>query len=270
MSNPGFGSQIPPGADWIARAFADMRREMNELRARVVVRDDNGNVSVTGPSIIVTGGSIVIKDASGNVIDTLDADGLTVAGGSVLINNGNLVVTGTGLAESGDFVTGASGWALKPNGGAEFNDLTLRGGIIGNDALNNPVSVKVGHADATNFSLNTTSFTEKKRTTITVPTGFTQALVFGTSQIAALNTTGTSDYFYLCTRINGPSGGYSSATLTTPGVWGDQSASNAALLTGLTGGGTFYVSACSWTNSAAWSADSTNTLNVDAIALFLR
>jgi hypothetical protein len=266
MAIPTLGSQVSGGGeDWIARAFADLRRELTELRAARTLEA----ATIGAGGITVRGGQIVIQDVAGNVLDTLDANGLTVSGGSVTINNGNLVVTGTGLAESGNFVAGTSGWALRPDGNAEFNDLTLRGGIIGNDALTNPTYPAAQHADATNFALPLV-LAEKVRTTFTVPSGFTKALVFAATQMNAVNTTANPDYCFLSTSINGSSPAWSAGTLTAAGAFVGISSPAAALLTSLTGGSTFYVAALASSQTAIWPANANNTVNVDATVTFWR
>lgn len=101
---------------------------------------------------------------------------------------------GTGGIDSDNFVAGATGYSFKSDGNAEFNDLTLRGGIIGNDALTNPVVPAVYKLVASNFGL-TTSFVEKDGVDITVPAGFTRLAIglFGRMYSLNPNTTGGGD-----------------------------------------------------------------------------
>jgi hypothetical protein len=264
MAIPTLGSQVSGGGeDWIAREIADLRRELTELRAARTLEA----ATIEAGGLTVRGGQIVIQDVAGNVLDTLDANGLTVSGGSVTINNGNLVVTGTGLAESGNFVAGTTGWALRPNGNAEFNNVTIRGGILDNDMLTNPIVPQAFHVEADSFALSTT-LTTKLTKTITVPSGYTQALVYATAQMNAVNTTASPDYCFLSVTLPTGAIGWSSGTLTQVGAFQSQSASAGTSLSSLSG--SFNINAKASSQTASWSADAANTMNIDGIVLFFR
>src|ERR1019366_6700303 len=78
---------------------------------------------------------------------------------------------------------GTQGWALGgPNAAAVFNEILLRGGIIGNDALTNPVTalVKNGFSSGISFGMSAVSLHSE---TVTVPAGFTQAHVLAVCPI---------------------------------------------------------------------------------------
>ena len=153
MTAPRLGMGMPPDDSWIPRRLDDLQRQLNELRAARTLE-----------------------------AATIGKGGLTVAGGTLTVEGGKLVVDGAGIAESGNYVPGSAGWALQPNGNAEFNDLTLRGGIIGNDALTAPVVPNSFFTDDTGLSLTTSSRTYAS-TAIAVPAGYSRAVVI--AQVAA-------------------------------------------------------------------------------------
>jgi hypothetical protein len=175
---------------------------------------------------------------------------------------------GSGGIDSDNFVAGTSGYSFKSNGNAEFNDLTLRGGIIGNDALTDPVS---GDIDAggstTNFAVSTTS-SAKHSSTIPVPAGFTQALVMCSASVTANNNTASFDYMTVQAAVNGVGGGSISIPVN-PGEFNGTTVTRTSLLTGLSGG-TISVQAFAGTTVGNWAAHSSNIANVNALAIFTR
>lgn len=146
--------------------------------------------------------------------------------------------------------------------------LNLPAGIIGNDALTSPISPQTAHADVANFSLATGANVEKVRATVTVPDGYTRALVMASASLASKNTTTATDSMYVDCRVNGSVSGWSSQTSVSAGESGFVINVSTALLTGL--GSSFYVAANASTGLAAWAASTTSAINVDAIVLFLR
>lgn len=100
---------------------------------------------------------------------------------------------GVGGLDSNNYVPGVSGFQLAET--PEFNSIKLRGGIVGNDALANPVDGKVGNIGAGGFALTASVFVELAGQNITVPAGFTQALVTAGASVFSYNpnTTGGSN-----------------------------------------------------------------------------
>ena len=90
---------------------------------------------------------------------------------------------GSGGLKSADFdgdlesgTAGTAGWGLSgATGDAIFNDIVLRGGIIGDDALTSPV--KPIAVNASNYSAGTPSSPTPWVTDVVVPAGFTTASV---------------------------------------------------------------------------------------------
>lgn len=146
--------------------------------------------------------------------------------------------------------------------------LNLPAGIIGNDALVSPLYPKTAHVDLQGFALATGSNAEKLRATVSVPAGYTQALVMATAAISSRNTTAQTDSLYVDCRINGAVSGWSSQSSTPAGGVAFAANTGTALLTGL--GSTFYIAANASSGFAAWPSDINATLNIDAIIVFLR
>ena len=89
---------------------------------------------------------------------------------------------------------GTKGWQLSTDAAA-FGDLYLRGGIIGNDALTNPLEKKRIRNSATNYAVPSGSFTQVCSVNATVPDGFTgvMAIANGYNFVRNTNTTGGSN-----------------------------------------------------------------------------
>ena len=177
---------------------------------------------------------------------------------------------GDGGIDSDNFEAGVSGYSFKSDGNAEFNDLTLRGGIIGNDALANPVKADYVYTDASGFGVDTVGTTPKMSLTLTTPAGFTTAVVYVTSRVYAINDTAGVDYLFSRTRIDGtygdsvpyPATGSNGSTVSLdPSSW---------KVTGLTGGSTFVIDVQAWTAFANWSANASNRGNLNGIVTWYR
>lgn len=221
MAQP--GGFNPKGEDWIAREFAEMRRELRELKA-------------ANPFA-----AMGIKPMP---------DGLVVEGYETV--NGPLEVNG-----ESEF-----------NGSLSINGpLHLQPGSIENDALTSPISVGRASEATTGFAVTVADQT-LSTTTIPIPAGYTQALVFVVCNVGALNPTANDDFLYSKAVINGVGSrevfGYvannnGSVAVTT---------AKSDLLTELSGG----VITCAVTVSAgaAWTAKSANRAYVEAQAIFLR
>ena len=166
---------------------------------------------------------------------------------------------------------------LEVNGDSVFNgDLSINGplflqpGSIENDALSNPLTPLVAHADVANFALTTGANLEKVRTTITVPAGFTQALVYATASMNAKNYNASSDSMYLACTVNGSTPGWSGQQSVAAGEVGHCTKTVASLLS--PAGSSFYVNAKASSGGMDWAASTgdQNTINIDVMVLFLR
>jgi len=230
------GQFAPRGEDYLIR-------RLQELEARVA-RNEAANVfGLTG-----------IKPKDGGT----DLDGFVNINGPLSVNgdaeiNGPIEVNGDSTFNGAMSITGA---------------LNLPAGIIGNDALTNPLSPQTAHADVANFALATGANAEMVRATVTVPAGYTQALVMASASMGNRNPTGAVDDMYIDCRINGVVSGWSSQTSVMAGKEGFVINVGTALLAGLSG--SFYIAANASSGTAAWAANGAAAINVDAIIMFLR
>lgn len=228
MAQP--GQFNPRGEDWMVRELQDIKSRMQRLEAANVF-------GLTG---------ITPKDGG------TDLDGFVNINGDATVN-GPLEVNGDSVFNGEMSIAGA---------------LNLPAGIIGNDALTSPLSPQTAHADVADFALNTGPNVEMVRATVTVPDGYTKALVFASAAMANRNTTGAVDDMYVDCRINGVVSGWSSQTAVMAGQVGFAINVGTALLTGLSG--SFYIAANASSWNAAWAVNPAAAINVDAIVMFLR
>ena len=235
MGNPGQFA-VPKGEAWLVQKIQDMERQITELRA-------------ANPFA-----AMGVKPMP---------DGLIVEGYETI--NGPLEVNGESTINGDQEVNGDSVF----NGSMAINGpLILQPGSIENDALTNPLSPQTAHADVANFALATGPNAEMVRATVTVPAGYTQALVMASASMGNRNPTGAVDDMYIDCRINGVVSGWSSQTSVMAGKEGFVINVGTALLTGLSG--TFYIAANASSSLAAWPANGAAAINVDAIIMFLR
>jgi hypothetical protein len=155
------------------------------------------------------------------------------------------------------------------NGNVNINgNLSVPIGSITNAALQAPVSPLATHAGTNNFGLATGANVELLRATISVPSGYTRALVYETATMHAWNNNTSPDDGYLTTSINGAGFGASSQTTAAAGGSICIPSTGSILLTSL--GATFYVSALASSGSLAWAVNSNNFVNLDVMTIFLR
>jgi len=146
--------------------------------------------------------------------------------------------------------------------------LNLPAGIIGNDALAAPVSPLATHVGTNNFGLATGPNVPILTTSINVPAGYTQALVFASSNMHVWNNNGTQDDAYAVVFINGSSVGASSQTTAAATASVCLNATGTLLITGL--GTSFDVVVKGSSASNAWAVNTNNFINLDVMTIFLR
>ena len=181
-----------------------------------------------------------------------------------------LATAGISAVENGIIVNGSEtvNGPLTINGAATITGtLNLPAGIIGNDALTDPVSIAQTSNGETNFAI-TTSDVARASTTIAVPAGYTQAHVFAVCNVGAINPTTVSDFLYSSTVIQGVASrevfGYVAPNNGSVAV----TTAKSAVVTGLSGG--VITIAVNIHAGAAWAAHSSNRAYVEAQAIFLR
>lgn len=191
-----------------------------------------------------------LRESTSNLLSTAGIF-VTRAGmriGSSLTVEGDLDVTGD-AAFSGDTVIGGNATIT--------GTLSLPAGIIDNDALTSPVTFDSDRQSEYGFSTATTE-ANRAMSSVTVPAGYTQALVTVFASCLVKNTTASTQYVYLRARVETSGGAFQYSlrqqiTLSA-GFWGTLIVPMIAAFPGLTGGdiitGMGVVSA-----SAALTAD---------------
>jgi hypothetical protein len=200
MADPGtVQSQLPMGADWVARAITDIQRDIREL----------------GPSI---------ARSFGTTIQTLTAQQATLTDQVAQIAS----------------------------------------------VVSKQVVPDVGHSAASRYSLGT-SAQELCRITFTVPAGYTRAQVLGTTTFSVYNASSTSaDILRGYVDVNGTYSTPSPSMVDTLRT-GQITNSRSVILTGLTGGATYYVRAIGYTQLGVTGAGASgNVCNLDAQVIYLQ
>jgi hypothetical protein len=184
-------------------------------------------------------------------------DGGTDLDGFVNIN-GDAVINGP-LEVNGDSVFNGE---LSING-----PLNLQPGSIENDALTSPITVGRTSAATTGFGLTGSDQTFAS-TTIAIPAGFTQALVFVVCNVGAINPTASDDFLYSKAMIEGVASREVFGYVADSGGSVAVTTAKSDLLTGLSGGDiTFAVTVRA---GATWAGNGSNRAYVEAQAIFLR
>jgi hypothetical protein len=229
------GSFQPRGEDWIVRKIQELERRQNEQAAANVF----GRTGITP------------KDGG------TDLDGFVNINGEGVIN-GPLEVNGT----------------MDVAGDAEFTGnmkiggtLDLPAGIIGNEALTDPLIVSTSGVSQNNFSLGPSS-TVYAGGTVTIPAGYSKASVLCMVVGGGMNSTAGLDYVYVAASINGVAGGETPQS-TDAGRYATASANGIRSLTGLNGG-TITLGCQMRTNGGTWTASTSTFANMNAVIYFTR
>lgn len=183
---------------------------------------------------------------------------------------------GEGGIDSDNFVAGTSGYSFGSDGNAEFNSLTLRGGIIGNDALTNPSKAQAIYATTSNFGLST-SLANVLTANLTVPAGFTSASISVVTRVYIVNphTTGGydsagGDYLFGQANIAGFNGYAFGLAVSGNNGSGTNVSPFSAVLTGLTPGGSVLVQEAASTGFAALAASANNVAEISGSVTWYR
>jgi hypothetical protein len=137
--------------------------------------------------------------------------------------------------------------------------------------VNAQVTADTGHTGASGYALGT-SGQELCRITFTVPSGYTQALVLGSTTISIANQSSTSaDFLRGYVDVNGTSS-TPSPVFVPPLQTGQASNARSVVMTGLTAGSTYFVRAVAYTQMGVTGAASGtyNICNLDAQVIYLR
>ncbi|MDV8147248.1 hypothetical protein [Arthrobacter sp. B10-11] len=204
-----------------------------------------------------------LKDLERTVQQLAAANQLATAG--IKAVPGGIVVEGSQTVNGPLTINGDS----EVNGALAINGpLTLQSGIIQNDALANPVQIGTASNGLNNYAITTAS-TVRATVTLTVPDGFTEAVVTATATAMGQNSTATTDYLYCMAVIQGISGG-ELYTAAGAGLGVGLASPFQHTLTGLTGGDVVTVSVATRAGFNTWAAATANQANIYATAYFLR
>ncbi|WP_284984312.1 hypothetical protein [Arthrobacter sp. efr-133-TYG-118] len=155
------------------------------------------------------------------------------------------------------------------NGNVNINgNLSVPNGSISNTALQNPASTGQLSAAATNFAIPTTPTTVASGT-ISIPAGYTQAVVTLNVSAGAVNSTASADFLYIQAVINGSAANTMPGYAGPTGGWAWAGSTKTAVLTGLSGG-SISLSALAQTQTGTWGANTSNRAYCEATAIFLR
>lgn len=203
-----------------------------------------------------------------------------------LIVGGNLRLDGKGTVsgtwQSADFDgdlaagnAGTKGWAFNSLRAA-IGELFLRPGSVTNDSLANPVLVEAIYDSRTAFAL-TTTMTNIRTKTLTVPPGFTKAAVSIVVRVFARNPntaggydTFGGDYLYGQANINGFNGYALPLAVSGNGGSGTNNSPFSAVLTGLSPGAAISLQIAAQTAFAGWAADAQNVAELSGSVQWYR
>jgi hypothetical protein len=238
MAQPGLAGSQFPSEDALIRRIKDLERDVQELRSA-------NQLAPAG-----------IKAVDGGIV----VEGSETVNGPLTIN-GATDITG----------------AMDVTGNADFTGnvhiggtLDLPAGIIGNDALSDPIVPGAYHSDIQNIAITSGPNVEKLRIDVPVPAGYTRALVSLTATMNMLNNSGATDSAFLGANINGISPGWSSNATAAAGAEVALSNTVTLLVEGLAGG-TLPLTGKASTNTGTWAASgSSSVMNLNATVLFLR
>ena len=153
----------------------------------------------------------------------------------------------------------------------------LSGVTVTPDGLSIPNAVLLSLVVPAAFSSSVTNFglsaglNVLTSTTLTVPPGFTGAVILGTSRVFAMNNETTGDY--VTSRLYMPLSTTPAATATlilNNGGSGTNHAPNSAVLTGLVAGDPVVLQLQAGTSTITIVADSQNVASIDGVVFWTR
>jgi len=173
-----------------------------------------------------------------------------------------------------DYLTEQKRNAKRQANSSAFNrsgvTVTPDGLSIPNDVLVSPIVPDAFSSAVTNFGLSA-GLNTLTSVTLIVPTGFTGAVVLGTSRVFAYNNESLGDY--VTSRLYMPLSTTPVATATlilNNGDSGTNHAPNSAVLTGLAAGDPVVLQLQAGTSTITIVADSQNVASIDGVVLWTR
>ena len=146
--------------------------------------------------------------------------------------------------------------------------LDLPAGSVPNAALANPIETATASNGVTNYAIDTTA-TLRASVMLTVPAGFTRAVIISNAVAAGTNSGTTADYLYVSAVVQSVNGG-ELYTSTPAGTAASLTSPFTPTLEGLSGGDTITVGVATRAGTATWAADPSNQASISATAIFLK
>lgn len=227
---PGLAGSQFPSEDALVRELRDIKRTQQQQAAANPLAA--AGIDAVPDGIVVQGSEVVNGP--------LDVNGTMTVDGNATFS-GNMTIAGT---------------------------LNLPAGIIGNEALESPVKQTAVYADADGFTL-TPAEQDFCVTTITVPDGFTEAMVVATGTVNTYNTNAASDYLWARVYINSGFGRRMFALMDATSGPASLTVNKQVQLTGLVGGETITCK-IKLASQVANVTSSSNGASMNAFATFTR
>jgi len=200
------------------------------------------------------------------------AEGETTVDGDLIIDgtetvNGPLAVHGTAAFDGNTTIGGNA---------AITGTLSLPAGIIDNDALANPLKAQYIYNTTSGYAVTTTE-TTRASVTVTVPAGFTAAVVSVMGRVDGRNSNTTGgwnatggDLLHTRAWIAGGTGQDMDLSVLGSGDHAVSVMPFAAVLTGLTPGDTFILAAKVWSEYQNWAAHAKNIAEISGTVTWYR
>jgi len=202
----------------------------------------------------------------------VSAEGETTVDGDLIIDgtetvNGPLAVHGTAAFDGNTTIGGNA---------AITGTLSLPAGIIDNDALANPLKAQYIYNTTSGYAVTTTE-TTRASVTVTVPAGFTAAVVSVMGRVDGRNSNSTggwnaagADLLHTRAWIAGGTGQDMDLSVLGSGDHAVSVMPFAAVLTGLTPGDTFILAAKVWSEYQNWAAHAKNIAEISGTVTWYR
>jgi hypothetical protein len=156
-------------------------------------------------------------------------------------------------------------------------NITLPAGSIPNQALASPVYPVAAYQIGSGYALATATGAGgggpvRATCSITVPPGYTQALITATANDYGYNTGAGVDYLnaYLIINDLANSAAWAPSSTAPVNTGAAATVTATALLSGLTSGGQLTIKSKPFSTYGAWPASSSNSTTVSAVVMFLR
>ena len=226
-------SLMPAGPDEQVRRMRDLERRMDEM----------------GPSVARSFKPVLDDLAAQDATLTAQQEDLTAA-------QETLATTVSGLATAQETL--------------EAQQETLATAVAGIAALvGAQIEVGAFNHSETGFDPVAGAWATVSSVTLTVPDGFTQAVVTAVAYVAIRNTTPSTSTQIHCSALVAGVLGPVDDERSDPGVRSTTLATRSTRVTGLTGGGTFVVAAGAYAG-ADFAADAVNVATISGTVLWLR